>query len=323
MNLSLGKRRRLQQASSVSGALVVLAIDHRGPLRRRLATEAGVRDIDQTLVALKQDIVSELASLSSAVLLDPDVGLDACARPGVLPGQTGLLVALDTGSTGDPAVSTTGLVEGWSVDRIARVGGAGVKLLVYYHPEAPDAGGVEKLVHEIGRACAQAEMPFYLEPLSYCFEQPDRPLSASERRRVVIDTAHRLPPLGIDVLKTEFPVHPVDEPDEAVWREACRELSAACPVPWVLLSAGVSSETFLRQTEIACEAGASGVMAGRAIWNEAVSSDGPARRRFLRGEARERLARLRSVCDNAARPWWQCFSGSGARVGDPQQPGAG
>lgn len=298
----LGKVRRLHQASGPRGTFCVLAIDHRGPLRRRLAREPGVTDVDRALVEVKEDIVRELAPACSAVLLDPEAGLAACVRSGALPGATGVLVALDTGSTGDPADLRTGMVEGWSPERIARVGAAGVKLLVYYHPEAATASAVEAQVRQVAAACEQAEIPLYLEPLSYDPVQPARGLPSAERRKVVIETARRLGPLGVDILKAEFPVHPTEETDEGVWREACRELTASSPVPWVLLSAGVAGEVFLRQAAVACEAGASGVIAGRAIWNEAVTADGAVRRAALRGLARERLERLREICDRLGRP---------------------
>lgn len=300
---TLGKLRRLQQAAGPGGTFTVLAIDHRGPLRRRLAAEPGMGDVDAALASLKRDIVRELAPLGTAVLLDPEIGLGACVEAGVLPGSTGLLVALDTGSTGDPAVLRTGLVPGWSVERIAAAGASGLKLLVYYHPDTPEAAEVEALVREVGAACARAEVPLFLEPLGYAPGEAGRPLDSRERRRVTVETARRLTPLGVDVLKAEFPVRVEEEPDEAVWREACRELDEASVVPWVILSAGVAGDTFERQTVVACEAGASGVIAGRSIWAEAVTAHEAARRAFLAGPARERLVRLREVCESAARPF--------------------
>ncbi len=299
---SLGKLRRLQQAAGATGRFTVLAIDHRGPLRRRLEPEVGAERVDAELAALKRDIVVALAPHSTAVLLDPEFGLETSVRSGALPGRTGLLVALDTGSTGDPARVETGLVEGWSPGRIARTGAAGVKLLVYYHPDAPGAGAVEDLVRSVARDCEAAEIPLYLEPLSWNPADAAARLPSAERRRVVIETARRLVPLGVDVLKAEFPVEAREVPDEAVWRDACLELSAACAVPWVLLSAGVSDDVFLAQTRVACGAGASGVIAGRAIWNDAVQADGEARRTVLAGPATERLRRVRDLCEASARP---------------------
>ena len=302
MKLSLGKVRRLQQATSPKGTFTVLALDHRGPIQRALARHLAAGEVDRKLRRLKQDIARELSASASAILLDPEHGLGACVESWAVPGGVGLLVALDTGSTGDPAELRTGLVEGWNAERVARSGASGAKLLVYYHPESPEAVAVEALVRATSEACDRAELPFFLEPLGYDPRQPGRRLSSRERRACVLETARRFSRSGVDVLKLEFPVDPTEDPDEAVWRDSCQELSAACEIPWVLLSAGVSYELFARQAAVACEAGASGVMAGRAVWAEAVTPDDGIRRSFLRDVGRQRLAQLRALCDALARP---------------------
>lgn len=301
--LSLGSWRRLHQAAGERGTFTVLAIDHRGPLRRALARFAPSIDPDTALAELKEDIVRELASQASAVLLDPEIGLPQCLRRGVLPGRTGLIVAQDTGSTGDPASLSTGLVPDWAVADTARIGAAGAKLLVYYHPHAASAPRVEALVRGIADACAHEQVPLYLEPLTFSPASPCTPLSSAVRRQAVVETARRLVPLGVDILKAEFPLNVAEQPDESAWREACLELTEACAVPWVLLSGGAPWNVFLRQAEIACNSGASGVMAGRAFWNEAVSADRTLRAGFLAGEATDRLRRLRAICDTSARPF--------------------
>jgi len=257
---------------------------------------------DEALTSLKRDIVRNLAPETTAVLLDPETAAGQCVADGSVPAKTGLLVALDTGSTGDPLNRRTDLVENWSVEKTLRMGGSGVKLLLYYNPCSPEAAEREALVREVARECARCEIPFFLEPLSCASDGSHGPLPPDQRRRVVIETARRLVPLGADILKAEFPVDVNIEPDESVWIDACRELTATSKVPWVLLSAGVSYDTFLRQVQIACEAGASGVMAGRAVWKEAVALDVAARNAFLRNVAYERMKRLRSLCDELARP---------------------
>ena len=87
---------------------------------------------------------------------------------------------------------------------------------------------------------------------------------------MVVETARRLTAIGADVLKAEFP-YDAGVTDEGRWREACAELDAATPVPWVLLSGGVDDATFERQVRVACEAGASGVLVGRSVWAEAAT----------------------------------------------------
>ena len=289
MSLSIGKWRRLQQTANSRGTFCVLAIDHRGPLRRTLEKEPLEDELEDVLVQIKQDVTRCLGTLSSAVLLDPETGAGPCVSSTALTGQTGLIVALDTGSTGDPAVRQTSLVADWSVEKAARMGAAAVKLLIYYHPGAATAAQREALVAGTARECARLEMPFFLEPLSCSPDPCQASLPSQERRDVVIETARRLVPLGVDVLKTEFPVDVSQETSEESWRAACEELTAACSVPWVLLSGGVAFDTFLRQARVACDAGASGVMVGRAVWKEAVTGNVMLRRQFLNGIGRERM----------------------------------
>ncbi|MFQ3648081.1 MAG: hypothetical protein SNJ80_14235, partial [Anaerolinea sp.] len=85
--------------------------------------------------------------------------------------------------------------------------------------------------------------------------------------------------------------------------EACAAVSEASSVPWVLLSAGVDFDTFAEQTLIACQQGASGYLAGRAIWKECVVMSPEERGRFLATTARERVEKLNAIAEQNARPW--------------------
>src|SRR5512146_1857113 len=96
--------------------------------------------------------------------------------------------------------------------------------------------------------------------------------------------------------------------DEAKWMVACKEISSASVTPWILLSAAVEYETFLRQVTVACQAGASGIAVGRAVWKEAVTMTGGERMEFLRTTARSRLSRLTSLCHALARPYTDFYT---------------
>jgi len=302
MAMTIGKWRRLQQTAGPKGTFYIAAIDHRGPLRRSLEKESPRGKTNGALTTLKRDIVRHLAPAASAVLLDPETSAAQCVADGSLPGNTGLIVALDTGSTGDPLNRTTSLVENWSVEKTVSMGASGVKMLLYYHPHANQAKEKENLVQKVARNCTQYDIPFFLEPLSYDSEDQNKPVPPEQKRNVVIETARRLVPLGVDILKAEFPVDVNTEQDENIWRDACRELTDASEVPWVLLSAGVSYDTFLKQVRVACQAGASGVMAGRAVWKEAVTLDLAARNNFLKSTGYERMQGLKLLCEDLGRP---------------------
>jgi tagatose-1,6-bisphosphate aldolase len=146
-----------------------------------------------------------------------------------------------------------------------------------------------------------------LEPLSYPLDPKVKKLTSDEKRYVVTKTARRLTPLGVDVLKAEFPLDTAD-PDESQWEAACAEITSVSVTPWILLSAAVAFETFIRQITIACKEGASGIAVGRAVWQEAVGMDGTPRLDFLRTTGRERLARLTTLCNELAKPFGDFYT---------------
>jgi tagatose-1,6-bisphosphate aldolase len=73
-----------------------------------------------------------------------------------------------------------------------------------------------------------------------------------------------------------------------------------------VLSAGVPFDDFTKVLQIAFdEGGASGFIAGRSVWREALSLTGNERQRFLTDVARPRLERLVAVATERARPYTQ------------------
>lgn len=297
-SISIGKLRGLQQISSNRGTITALALDHRQNLRK--ANPAFVND--EELSRFKLDVISALASEATAVLLDPEVSAAQAIAQHVIPNNLGLVVALEsTGYTGDATARQAQIIPGWSVEKAKRMSASAIKLLVYYHPDSQTASEIEAFVKEISDDCTNHDIVLMLEPLAYSLDE-NKKLSSEEKRYVVIETAKRLTPLGPDILKAEFPLD-VTETDQKVWSEACEEISAVSTVPWILLSAAVDFDVFLQQVMIACNAGASGIAVGRAVWKEAVMLDGNERIQFLRIVAHQRISRLASLCLALAKPY--------------------
>ncbi len=303
--LSTGKTRRLQQCATPEGMLSILAINHRNNLRRALHPEDPGAVSDEALSEFKCAVVQALAPAASAVLIDPEFGAEPVIKTGALGGATGLIVALErTGYTGSPSSRASELLPDWNAQKIADLGASGVKLLVYYHPQSPTAGQIEALVEKVGQQCLAADIPLFLEPLSYSPDPDQLKLSPPERRQAIIETARKLTALpGVDILKVEFPLDIAAVPEEAEWHKACRELTEASRVPWVLLSAGVDFASCLSQVAVACHAGASGVAVGRAVWKEATNRLPAERDQFLSTTGRERMARVPALCQALAHPW--------------------
>ena len=301
-SITIGKFRGLQQIASTRGTFTALALDHRQNLRK--ANPAFVEDA--MLSAFKLDVVENLANCATAVLLDPEVSAAQAIAAHALPGNVGLVVALEsTGYTGDASARKAQIIPGWSVEKAKRMGASAIKLLVYYHPESEAASETEEFVAAVARDCQKQDLVLMLESLSYSLHEGVK-LSSEEKRRVVVETARRLTPLGIDIFKAEFPLQ-VQDSDESRWAEACLEITKASITPWVLLSAAVDYDTFLRQVVAACNAGASGIAVGRAVWQEAVTMNVDERRRFLGTIAAERLTRLTSLCTALATPFTEYY----------------
>jgi tagatose 1,6-diphosphate aldolase len=298
MKRTIGKLRGLQQCTSTRGTFTCLALDHRQNLRK--ANPAFINNAD--LSRFKLDVTAALADLSTAVLLDPEVSAAQAIAAGALPGKSAFVVAVEsTGYSGAPNARQSQILTGWTVEKAKRMGASMIKLLVYYHPGSPNARGMEAFVRQVADECTHYDLSIMLEPLSYSLDAAKK-LSSAEKRYVVTETARRLVIPSIDVLKSEFPLDIAEDPDESSWSEACAEVSSASPAPWIVLSAAVNFNTYLRQVEIACRAGASGAAAGRAIWQEAISMDGQPRLEFLRTTGRERLSRLTALCSDFGKP---------------------
>jgi tagatose 1,6-diphosphate aldolase len=304
-SISIGKLRGLQQISSKRGTFTALALDHRQNLRK--ANPAFVAD--EELSRFKLDVTSALASEATAVLLDPEVSAAQAIAGRAIPKEVGLVVALEsTGYMGDAIARRAQIIPGWSVEKAKRMGASAVKLLVYYHPDAQTASEIELFTKQIAQDCAKHDIVLMLEPLSYSLDA-NKKLSSEEKRYVVVETARRLTSLDIDILKAEFPLDRT-ETDQKVWADACAEISFVSITPWILLSAAIDYEVFLQQVTVACQAGASGIAVGRAVWKEAVMMDGDERMIFLRTIARQRVSRLTSLCHALAKPYTDYYQAS-------------
>jgi len=308
LELSVGKRRGLAACSTKRGVFSILALDHRNNLRRVMNPDHPDQVSAKSMGDFKSTLIREVSPFASAALLDPEFGAAQSIQSDSLPGDIGLVISVEaTGYTGDPDARESRILPGWSVGKIRRMGATALKLLVYYHPDSELAGQQEALVESVAESCKKYDLAFFIEPLAYSLD-PGKKLNSIEKRDIVVRTADKLTHLGVDVLKAEFPLEIKEDENETHWAEACREVSQASSVPWVLLSAGVDFDTYIGQLTIACQSGASGAMAGRAVWKEAVGKQGEDLLGFLRGKASDRMNRLTNLCDAIGKSWKDFYS---------------
>jgi tagatose 1,6-diphosphate aldolase len=309
MSFTIGKIRGLQQITTSAGAFTICAMDHRGSLQNLLEKEWGRKIEFQEMVEFKMELCAVMSPYASAILLDPIYGAAPGIARGVLPGNIGLLVSVEaTGYEASSAGRITKLLEGWSVEKVKRMGGSAVKILVYYRSDLPDIAKQQlKTIDEVASDCIKHDLPFLVEPVAYPVkgEKADSAEFAERKPVLVIETARQITELPIDVLKSEFPADLRYEKDEGKMFDYCSELNDVSKVPWVVLSAGVDYETFRQQVKIACKAGSSGFLGGRAIWQELVKfKDRGARTNFLRTTVVDRFKELADINSAFATPWF-------------------
>lgn len=315
MNLTIGKLRGLQQLADTNGFLTMCAIDHRESLKRALNRDNPAATSHQDMVDFKLDLCRVAAPSASAVLLDPIYGAAQAISAAVLPGHTGLLVSIEaSGYSGDNTARVTELLPGWGVSKIKKMGASAVKLLVYFRPDLKELAARQlEMVARLADDCIREDITLLVEPVSYPVEQVGVAARkfADMKPGIVIETARQMTALPIDVLKAEFPSDMAFETDKDKMLGFCRELDRASQKPWVILSAGVDYETFKKQVEIASRAGASGFLAGRALWQEGVQIKSREERiEFFRNTAVPRLRELVAIVERNGRPWY-------AKIGSP------
>jgi len=307
-NLAIGKRRGLISTSTEDGVFTVLAFDHRQSFVKMVNPDINKPATYNQVVAAKLDVIETLSPIASAVLLDPLYGASQSIARDVLPAKTGLLVAVEkTGYSGKSTARISSLLPEWGVAQIKKMGADAVKLLIYYHP---DGGELTKkqdnLTSQIARQCLEHDIAFFLEAVSYNIDpQYDKNSKefADERPALITRLVKRLSALEPDVLKIEFPVDANHNQDQNFWLETCQFISEVSSCPWTVLSAGVDFPVFEQQVTVACQAGASGFIGGRAIWKEGIPLQTAKRINWLENVAQNRLNKLNIIAEKYARPW--------------------
>ncbi|MFL6415610.1 MAG: tagatose 1,6-diphosphate aldolase [Bryobacteraceae bacterium] len=330
LTLSKAKRERLDSLSTSAGVIEALAMDQRKSLRRMIAEAAGT-DLgnipDERLAEFKSAVTQVLSEETSAILLDPEYGIEAAQKRSP---HCGLLLAYEMDGYENPRPNRMlALMPNLSVRRLRDLGAEGIKILLHYSPDDPPAANDEKcaLIERIGNECDALDLPFFLEPVSY---DPDglEPRSvefAKQKPQWVVNmiTEFSKDFYKVDVLKVEFPVvasyvegseiycgQKAYGMEEAL--EWFRVADAAARRPYIFLSAGVSSPEFLESLRLALEANTrfSGVLCGRANWQDGVCAYANAANDFqlealfdwLRSSGLENVREINKLLAHAT-PW--------------------
>lgn len=320
--VSEGKLNKLKQLSTKEGFISALAIDQRGSLKKMIAQAGEADDIQKAVETFKEAISEELTPYASSILLDPEYGLPAAK---VKAPSAGLLLAYEeTGYDASEPGRLPDLLPIWSARRIKDEGADAVKFLLYYDADEDAEINEQKqaFVERIGSECKAEEIPYFLEILTYDKDIEDVKSKeyAKVKPRKVLEAMKEFSKdrYDVDVLKVEVPVNmnfvegftddePVYSAEEA--QGYFKAQDEATELPYIYLSAGVSSQLFRDTLVFAKEAGAdfNGVLCGRATWKDSVAvfaNEGEAAaREWLSTQGVANIEELNQTLNEAAVSW--------------------
>ena len=274
----------------------MVAVDQREALRGMFAAHQSTPVPDSQLTQFKVDVARELSPFASALLVDQEFGIDAIIDQKALASSCGLIAAADllVGPAGGAATDT-------AVDpdvdpiRMRDIGSVGLKFLVLWrNDESPESR--LKLVDEFNQLCAKSGLPSIIEVI---VKPPTDSSRSFDREEELIIAAKEASTWNADLYKAEVPFH--GEGDLLAITRNSQRISEAVGTPWVVLSNGVKAPFFADAVKACAQGGASGFLAGRAVWADIVgSADIPA---ALREVSIPRLEKLAEIVDQYARPW--------------------
>ncbi|NDL60517.1 hypothetical protein F7O44_25900 [Phytoactinopolyspora sp. XMNu-373] len=287
----------LETLARPRGGLAMVAMDQRESLRAMFEQVTGDRPSTSELTEFKLAVARELGPCASGFLIDRELGFDAVRTQGVLPGSCGLILAVDAleQSVGGPVEETR-----LDPDAVAAAGGfdgvAAIKLLVIWRRDSLREQRV-RLARDFIELARKHGVLSVLEPVVRA--TPAEAERGWDLNTAIREAAAELSALRPSLYKAQVPS--AGRGELAELEDECRALDESVIGPWVVLSQGVQLERFPDAVAAACRAGASGFLAGRALWSDVVG------RPLVELEQRSlpRLRHLVDVVDAHARPWWQ------------------
>jgi sulfofructosephosphate aldolase len=275
-----------------SGTFLMVAMDQRESLRTMLA-EHGHDGTDERIVQFKLAVTRELSPHASALLVDSEYGwFDRIVSERLVAPSCGLIMAVDAlDQQPGEIVEDTSLDETVDVGAVAEAGVVAIKLLVIWRDDAERARRVE-MSNAFAELARTHGLLSVLEPVV-------RGPEGFDREAAIVEAAAELSVTGCDLYKCQVPLAGKGDPAEITrW---AREIDAATVCPWVVLSQGVDPADFPAAVEAACKGGASGMLAGRAVWTGTLGADDPTQ--LLREQSVPRLEQLAAIVDEHGRPW--------------------
>lgn len=285
----------LQPIARPDGGLAMVAIDQRESLRTMMEEVSGSAVSDHEVVQFKVGVARRLSPIASAMLFDRQFGMHAFGEAATAGAHCGRIVAVDR-LIQEPgqAVTDTDLDDTADVAGLIASGAVAFKFLVLWRG-AENADRCVELAAQFVELCRAAGVIAILEAM---VRPPTGDDGSWSRNDAIVDAARALGAVRPDLYKADVPSFGRGPAEEI--QGCARQVTEAVRGPWVVLSNGVAIDDFSAAVQAACKGGASGFLAGRAVWADCLGDDYMSKLETISGP---RLRQLVGIVDAHARPW--------------------
>ena len=280
----------LKDITRPSGGFSMLAVDQREAMRLMFAA-AGVPApvTDRHLTDFKVNAAKILSPYASAILVDQQFCYHQIVEQNAIAKSCAMIVAADEFIPGNGIpVDSVVIDNGVDAQAVKRDGGKALKLLVLWRNDEDPAQRLE-MVRNFNQLCHANGLLSIIEPVV----RPPRRGDVFDREKAIIEAAKELGDSGADLYKVEMPLY--GKGTQQALLNASQKLNEQINMPWVILSSGVDEKLFPRAVSVAMQAGASGFLAGRAVWSSVVGL--PDTELMLRDISVPKLQRLGEIVD--------------------------
>lgn len=273
-----------------SGGFAMLAVDQREAMRLMFAA-AGIKTPikDQVLTDFKVNAAKVLSPYASAILVDKQFCYDEIIKQKVINKNCSLIVAADEFIPGNGIpVDKVRIDKKIDAQQVKKDGAKALKLLILWRQDEDPQERLQ-MVSDFNKICHDAGLVSIIESVV----RPPRVGDKFDREKSIIDAAKELGDCGADLYKVEMPLFGKGESADLL--RAAQKLNEQINMPWVILSSGVDANLFARSVRIAMNAGASGFLAGRAVWASVIGL--PDTDLMLKDISAPRLQHLGTIVD--------------------------
>jgi len=228
-----------------NGKILMLALDHRGSLKKLLRPHDPESTSSREMVDFKKAILSTVGKQASGVLLDINYGIDAYKQ---LNSTMPAVFAIDkSGYVGSESERITEVA--YTAGDLKNLGALGTKLLVQVNPTKRSFETQLEVAKKVLDDAHANELPLFLEFVNYDME-PQVP----ETLKLFLEAG-----INPDVYKLEYPGN---------LEKSMEVTNMLGNIPWILLTKGVDFPEFKERLTTSIKGGCSGFLAGRALWKE-------------------------------------------------------